>query len=115
MQLKPLSQQTPPWPDALVTERVVQAPTWLGSVGAQTHPNGSAEQFIAVPPPASSAPPPSPTELVLLVLLLPSKAPLPCCRKQPAAATDASRIAASEEPFITWRRKKRISKVAAHP
>jgi hypothetical protein len=72
IQLKALSQQTPCWPGSFTTEAVLHAPTWVGSVGPQTHPNGgSAEQFIAAPPlppalppvpPAPASPPPAPPD-----------------------------------------------------
>jgi len=55
MQVKVLSQQTPCCPGILTTEVVLQAPTWDGSSGPQAHPNGSAEQCIAVPPDPSTA------------------------------------------------------------
>jgi hypothetical protein len=64
MQLKSPAQQTPCCPACLTTDAAVHAPTWLGSVGEQTHPNGNAEQFISeLPPPAlppGDAAPPAP-------------------------------------------------------
>src|SRR5262245_873225 len=120
MQLKPLSQQTPRCPAALTTDAVVQAPTWLGSVGAQTQPKGSAEHIIAVPPsegpapeppavPAPSPPdpptpsppapgppasPPRPASLPPTVAL-PAKPPLDSSSRQPACHATAIATSAS--------------------
>src|SRR6185503_6734846 len=108
MQLKP-SQQTPCCPGILTTDAVLQAPTWLGSVGAQMHPNGNAEQFITVPPVPANVPPPPPPDPGAPLPSLPP-APLPGAKppllffgtsSQPADASNAVTIATRRWPVIT--------------
>jgi hypothetical protein len=100
----------------LATEVVVQALTCVGSSGEQTHPKGSAEQFIAVPalslppsstssspssgdpPPSSAGSPPASGDSPPPALRgAAAKPPLPCSRMHPAHTAARMTVATRED------------------